>query len=76
MNIEEELKIILKNSLEDKIEEMIKEEVHEFSNKLLARKDDYIAEVMKSIRIHEEKVPMSMQNHYIITFENIVKLEN
>lgn len=76
MNIEEELKIILKNTLEDKIEEMIKEEVHEFANKLLARKDDYIAEVMKSIRIHEERETMSMQNHYIITFENIVKLEN
>ena len=74
MNIEEMLKNAVKENIEVKIDKLIEDEINDFTKQLLRRKDDYIAEIMKAIRISEERVAGSMQNHYIITFENRVSL--
>lgn len=76
MNIEEILKKAVKENIEVKIDKLIEDEINDFTKQLLRRKDDYIAEIMKSIRIVEEKEPLTMSNHYIITFENKVFLES
>ena len=76
MNIEEILKNAVKENIEAKIEQLIEDEVNNFTKQLLRRKDDYIAEIMKAIRICEEQKPDTLQNHYTITFENKVFLES
>ena len=76
MNIEEILKNAVKENIEVKIDKLIEDEINNFTKQLLRRKDDYIAEIMKAIRISEEQIAGSMQNHYIITFENKVFLES
>lgn len=76
MNIEEILKRAVKENIEVKIDQLIEDEINDFTKQLLRRKDDYIAEIMKAIRIVEEKEPLTMSNHYIITFENKVFLES
>ena len=75
MNIEEILKRAVKENIEVKIDRLIEDEVNEFTRRLLKRKDDYIAEIMKCIRIVEEQELGSMQNRYIITFINEVNLK-
>ena len=75
MNIEEILKRAVKENIEVKIDRLIEDEVNEFTRRLLKRKDDYIAEIMKGIRIVEEQELGSMQNRYIITFINEVNLK-
>lgn len=76
MNIEEILKNAIKENIEVKIDQLIEYEINNFTKQLLRRKDDYIAEIMKAIRISEEQIAGTMQNHYIITFENKVFLES
>ena len=76
MNIEETLKKAIKENIEIKIDKLIEDEINDFTKQLLMRKDDYIAEIMKAIRISEERITGTMQNHYIITFENKVFLES
>ena len=76
MNIEEILKKTVKENIEIKIDKLIEDEINDFTKQLLRRKDDYIAEIMKAIRICEEQIAGTMQNHYIITFENKVFLES
>lgn len=76
MNIEQILKKAVKENIEVKIDKLIEDEINDFTKQLLRRKDDYIAEIMKSIRIVEERILGYMQNHYIITFENKVFLES
>lgn len=76
MNMEEILKRAVKENIEVKIDQLIEDEINDFTKQLLRRKDDYIAEIMKAIRIVEEKEPLTMSNHYIITFENKVFLES
>lgn len=76
MNIEEILKNAVKENIETKINKLIEDEINNFTEQLLRRKDDYIADIMKAIRIYEEQMAGSMQNHYVITFENKVFLES
>jgi len=76
MNIEEILKNAVKENIEVKIDQLIEDEINNFTKQLLRRKDDYIAEIMKAIRISEEQISGTTQNHYIITFENKVFLES
>ena len=76
MNIEEILKNAVKENIEVKIDQLIEYEINNFTKQLLRRKDDYIAEIMKAIRIVEEREPLTMSNHYIITFENKIFLES
>lgn len=76
LNIEEILKKEVKQNIEAKIDKLIEDEVNEFTKRLLMRKDDYIAEIMKGIRIlHEKDLFMNTINYKII-FENITYLES
>ena len=75
-----DIETILKKNLEqianDEIDEMIRKEVEEFKYKLLSKKDTYIAELMKSIRIFSEQQTIDNIPRYLITIENIYKIEN
>ena len=63
----------VKQLVNEKISQEIKEKVHQFEKQLLDKKDQYIAEVMKGIWILHEK-DMNGINYKII-FENIQKIE-
>lgn len=75
-NLEEVIKKEVKTIVSDKIQEEIDEEVLKFRNKLIQRKDDYIAEVMKGIRIFHERDINSLGMNYKVIFENIYRIEN
>lgn len=74
--IENVIKQAIKKEISDKIDEEIQQKVKDFTKELLARKDNYIAEVMKGIRIVHERDVGSMGINYRIIFENIYKIEN
>lgn len=74
-----DIEAILKKNLEkianDEIDEMIRKEVEEFKYKLLSKKDTYIAELMKSIRIFSEQKTIDNIPRYLITIENTYRIE-
>ncbi len=76
---EKYIKFALKNSIKqlvnEKISDEIKEKVRQFENQLLDRKEQYITEVMKGIRILHEKDPNTDAMNYKIIFENIQRIE-
>lgn len=76
LNIEEILKKEVKQNIEVKIDKLIEDEVNEFTKRLLMRKDDYIAEIMKGIRILHEQDNFMNSINYKIIFENITYLES
>lgn len=59
----------------DEIEKMIREKVNEFNRELLSKKDTYIAELMKSIRIFSEQQTIDQMPRYLITVENTYRIE-
>lgn len=73
--LEEMLKKNIEQIIKSKVDEEIEEEVKKFTNKLIERKDQYIAEIMKGIRIYHERDAGSLGINYKIIFENIVRLE-
>lgn len=60
----------VKEMVSEKIDREIEERTKEFHKALTSRKDDYIAEVMKGIRIAHEYNPESMYMDYRIMFIN------
>lgn len=74
--IEEILKKNIKAIISRKIDNEIKQKVENFRIELEDRKDNYIAEVMKGIRIYHERDMNSMAINYKIVFENIYRIEN
>lgn len=78
MNID--FDIIMKKQIEqiadEKIEKKIREKVNEFNRQLLSEKENYIAELMKSIRIYSEQQTIDNIPRYLITVENTYKIEN
>lgn len=74
--IEEILKKNIKAIISEKIGNEIKQKVENFRIELEDRKDNYIAEVMKGIRIYHERDMNSMAINYKIVFENIYRIEN
>ena len=78
MNIEFE--IIMKKQIEqianNEIEKMIREKVNQFNRELLSKKEEYIAELMKHIRIYSEQNIIDKIPRYVITVENTYKIEN
>lgn len=74
--IEEILKKNIKAIISEKIDNEIKQKVENFRIELEDRKDNYIAEVMKGIRIYHERDMNSMAINYKIVFENIYRIEN
>lgn len=74
--IEEILKKNIKAIISEKIDNEIKQKVENFRIELEDRKDNYIAEVMKGIRIYHERDMNGMAIDYKIVFENIYRIEN
>jgi len=66
----------IEHLISEKIQQEIDEKVKDFRYELESRKDDYIAEIMKGIRINHERQAGSMGINYSIIFENIYKLES
>lgn len=54
INIIETLKCQLKDYAEQEVDKMISEKVESFKYELMKKKDEYITELMKSIRIFSE----------------------
>lgn len=74
-NLEEMLKKDIKSIVSEKIDEEIEQKVNNFKKELEDRKDNYIAEIMKGIRVYHERDQMSMGINYKIIFENIYRTE-
>ncbi len=64
----------VKQLINEKISEEIKEKVKQFEKQLLDQKEQYIAEIMKGIRILHEKDFNGV--NYKIIFENIQRIES
>lgn len=73
--IEETLKLSLKSIITEKVEQEIKEKVEAFARELEDRKDNYIAEIMKGIRINQERDQLRNGINYRIIFENVVRIK-
>lgn len=74
-DFEDMIKEQVKNVISVRIEIEIERQVERFRKKLEDRKDDYIAEVMKGIRIYHERDTMNTGMNYKIIFENVYRLE-
>ena len=70
---------IMKKQIEqianEEIEKMIREKVNQFNRALLSKKENYIAELMKSIRIFSEQQTIDKIPRYLITIENTYRIE-
>lgn len=73
--LEEILKKNIKSIVSEKIDEEIEQKVNNFKKELEDRKDNYIAEIMKGIRVYHERDIRSMGINYKIIFENIYRIE-
>lgn len=77
MNIDFET--IMKKQIEqianDEIEKMIREKFNQFNRELLSKKENYIAELMKCIRIYSEQESIDHMPRYKIIIENTYKIE-
>lgn len=76
INIIETLKCQLKDYAEQEVDKMISEKVESFKYELMKKKDEYITELMKSIRIFSEQQTIDHIPRYLITVENTYKIEN
>ena len=74
--LEEMLKMDIEQIVKAKVEEEIKQKVEEFRTELEDRKDNYISEIMKGIRIYHERDMGSMGINYKIVFENVYRIDN
>ena len=61
--------------ISNRVDEEIEKKVEDFRYDLESRKDNYIAEIMKGIRIYHERDQYSNGINYKIIFENVVKVE-
>ncbi len=68
------IKNVFKQEVSQKIDEEIEKKVKEFREELVNRKDNYIAEIMKGIRIYSEQQTMNGCPRYQIVFENVYKI--
>lgn len=75
-DLEAVIKKEVKELVSEKIQEEIDEKAIQFRNKLMDRKDEYIAEVMKGIRIFHERDINSLGMNYRIVFENRYRIED
>lgn len=78
MNIDFEtfMKKTIEQIANDEIEKMIREKVNQFNRELLSKKENYIAELMKCIRIYSEQESIDYMPRYKIIIENTYKIEN
>lgn len=74
-----DLETIMKKQLEqivgNEIDELIHDEVNKIYRELCSRKDRYIAELMKSIRVYTQQESIDGMPRYLITVENTYKIK-
>jgi hypothetical protein len=74
-----DLETLMKKQLEqivgNEIDELIHDEVDKIYRELCSRKDKYIAELMKSIRIYTQQESIDGVPRYLITVENNYKIK-
>lgn len=70
--IKTNIECLIRENVNDEIEK----KVQAFRKELEDRKDKYIAEVMKGIRIIHEREHGSMSTNYKVIFENIYRVED
>lgn len=75
-HITEVLKKVVEQEISARIDEEINRKVNQFHKELTNRKDSYISEIMKGIRIYHEQDTVAMSQNYKILFENINRLED
>lgn len=75
-HITEVLKKVVQQEISDQIDREIENKVNQFHKELTDRKDKYISEIMKGIRIYHEQDSIAMSHNYKILFENINRLED
>lgn len=73
--IENGIKLSVKQIVSETIQQEIDKKVENFRKELEDRKDNYISEVMKGIRIYHEREIQGMGINYRIIFENVTRLE-
>lgn len=73
--VSEAIKQAVQREIAVKLEEEIIDKVNQFHRELIDRKDNYIAEIMKGIRIYAEEKTIDMIPRYKIEFENIYRVE-
>ena len=73
--IENGIRLSVRQIVSAKIQQEIDKKVEEFKRELEDRKDNYIAEIMKGIRIYHEREMQGMGINYRIIFENVTRLE-
>ena len=69
-NIEKAILDAIAKNISERLDREIAERSMAFHKELTSRKDDYIAEVMKGIRIVHEQNPEGMYTDYRILFVN------
>lgn len=74
-NVSDFIKNVFKQEVSKKIDEEIDKKVEEFRKELVNNKDNYIAEIMKAIRIYSEQQSTGYYPRYQIVFENVYKEE-
>ena len=65
----------ISQQVSDEIDLEIEQKVKEYYRELTDRKDRYIAQVMKGIRVYSEYDHIYNQMNYKIIFENINRIE-
>lgn len=73
--IENGIKLSVKQIVSATIQQEIDKKVENFRRELEDRKDNYISEVMKGIRIYHERDVQDLGINYRIIFENVTRLE-
>lgn len=73
--IENGIKISVKQIVSETIQQEINKKVENFRRELEDRKDNYISEVMKGIRIYHERETQGLGINYKIIFENVTRLD-
>ena len=72
----EGIKKAVEQQISQQIDTEIQNKVKEFADSLISRKDDYIAQVMKGIRVYHEQSDMDMCMNYRIIFDNRYEIKN
>lgn len=75
LDFEKIMKKQLEQIVNNEINKLIHDEVDKFYRELSFKKDEYIAELMKSIRIYSEQESIDYIPRYKIIIENTYKIE-
>lgn len=73
-NVTDAILRVVEKRISDEVDQEIKQKVLDFSNELMDRKDRYISEIMKGIRVYHEQSDREMCMNYRIVFENTYRI--